>query len=63
MTEAVDVNITVYDILGASVYEAEMNGEEGANFFNIDISEMSSGVYTVVLDSNGASNTLKFVKQ
>ena len=63
LTEAVDVNITVYDILGASVYEAEMNGEEGANFFNIDISEMSSGVYTVVLDSNGASNTLKFVKQ
>lgn len=57
------VNVTVYDILGNVVATLAQNNEfeKGNNTISLNTSNLSSGIYTISLDINGAKETKKLV--
>lgn len=57
-----DVQISIYDLSGKSVYQMQTNSI-GFTTENINIHSLSCGLYTIVVQSETQTNSIKFVKQ
>ena len=57
------VNVTVYDVLGnvVSTLSQSNDFEKGNNTINLNTSDLSSGIYYISLDINGAKETKKLI--
>jgi len=53
------VNISIFDVLGKLVGEKYLNRSDP----NMDVSSLSSGIYLARLQSEGASKTIKLIKE
>ncbi|MFU8844302.1 MAG: T9SS type A sorting domain-containing protein [Bacteroidales bacterium] len=54
--------ISVADNSGKLVIHQNKSGEMGWNTFNLDISDLPSGLYFILINNNGQTTTRKFVK-
>lgn len=52
----------IYDVKGSKVMSVNQNQVAGIQRSNIDVSELSAGLYNVVLTTSGKSYSIKFVK-
>ena len=48
------VKINVINAIGDLVYNKQVQADNGNNFYTLDTKEFSSGIYSVILDSNGS---------
>lgn len=53
------VNLTIYDLLGKNIYNQTYNHN---HTINIDVSDLSSGVYLITIESDSKKQTQRFVK-
>ncbi len=61
-SQASDMNVTVYNITGQKVLDQSVSAlSTGVNTRNINISNLTSGVYFVTVTANGFQETKKFV--
>jgi hypothetical protein len=56
-------SILIYDISGKEVYSKQMNFTNGLNKLSIDVQNLPSGIYSIVLNAEGKRSSTKFVKQ
>lgn len=54
-----NLEVTIFDIIGKSVYNTKVDQNE----FELNVSHLPSGMYLVKLSSNSINETLKFVKK
>lgn len=54
-----DLTVIVFDLIGKPVYQTKVNQSE----FELNISNLPSGIYLVKLTSNSINETLKFIKE
>jgi hypothetical protein len=55
---ATDFNVTVMDVLGKVIYTEQLS----AGIHTIDLATKANGVYVLKAESNGATATLRLVK-
>ena len=60
-SQASDMSISVYNIMGQNVMNQNVNVTTGMNTRSINISELNSGIYFVTVKANGFENTMKFI--
>ena len=60
-SQASEMNISVYNIMGQMVMNQNVNLTTGINTKPISISNLTSGVYFVTVKANGFENTMKFI--
>lgn len=48
------VKINVINAIGDLVYSKQIQADNGNNFYTLDTKEFSSGIYSVIVDSNGS---------
>jgi len=54
-----DYKITIYDLLGTVVYEKSYRNQ---NNLTIDVSNLLSGLYTIIISNNNESQFSRFIK-
>ena len=63
LADARDITATIFNLMGKEMSATELNAVEGANVFTINVSELASGIYTIVLtNADGTNSSHKFVK-
>ena len=60
-SQASDMNISVYNIMGQKVMNQNVNITTGLNTRSINTSDLNSGIYFVTVKANGFENTMKFI--
>ena len=60
-SQASEMNISVYNIMGQNVMNQNVNITTGMNINPINVSELNSGIYFVTVKANGFENTMKFI--
>jgi hypothetical protein len=60
---ATPANYVIYDAMGNMVYRGNTTTVAGNNNFELDLSKLSSGIYIIKMDVDGAQLTDKFLKQ
>ncbi|UPT69756.1 MAG: S8 family serine peptidase [Flavobacterium sp. JAD_PAG50586_2] len=54
-----NLEVTVFDVIGKPVYQTKVNQNE----FQLNVSNLPTGMYLVKLSSNSINETLKFIKE
>ena len=60
-SQASEMNISVYNIMGQNVMNKNVNINTGINRPSISTAELNSGIYFVTVKANGFENTMKFI--
>ena len=60
-SQASEMNISVYNIMGQNVMNQNVNINTGINRPSISTAELNSGIYFVTVKANGFENTMKFI--
>ena len=60
-SQASEMNISVYNIMGQNVMNKTVNVTTGMNTRSISTSELNSGIYFLTVKANGFENTMKFI--
>ena len=60
-SQASQMNISVYNIMGQKVMEQNTTISTGINVPSISTAELTSGIYFVTVKANGFENTMKFI--
>ena len=60
-SQASQMNISVYNIMGQKVMEQNTTVSTGINVPSISTAELTSGIYFVTVKANGFENTMKFI--
>ncbi|MGK0362973.1 MAG: hypothetical protein ACI85O_000012 [Saprospiraceae bacterium] len=60
LTEANDIDVTVYNVMGQTVKTINQSFNAGVNQFQLDASNFANGVYFVNLNSAEGTSTVKF---
>ncbi|NNM15167.1 MAG: T9SS type A sorting domain-containing protein, partial [Bacteroidia bacterium] len=55
------ISLTVHDLLGSLVYSSEMEAHKGENFFNLNLSGISSGIYVYSIGNDEVKATKRLV--
>ena len=60
-SQASEMNISIYNITGQKVMESNTSVYTGMNERQINVNELTSGIYFVTVKANGFESTMKFV--
>lgn len=63
LTEAKDFDVTLYNTIGQAIKTINVKGQIGENNVNMDLSNLSSGVYVYSIKADGSTITRKLVVQ
>jgi hypothetical protein len=63
LKNAAEGKILVYNNLGALVKSSEITASNGISVYTMNINELSSGMYTVKIQTNDGFATRKFTKK
>ena len=54
-----DIEINIVNLLGEVVFTKEINSSSYLDYYNLDVSRLSNGIYNVIVNSNGKVSTKK----
>lgn len=63
LKKAVDFDIIVYNSVGQKIVAYKINGHEGSNEFNLDLSTYNSGLYLITVVTDSFTETKKIIKE
>ncbi len=63
VTQATDMNMSIFNALGQQVFTQDMNVAEGTQVERVDVSQFANGVYTVIISDGFNQEVSKFIKK
>jgi hypothetical protein len=61
LKQASDFDVTVYNAIGQAIQTIKVNGQNGANNVNLDLSNLSAGIYIYTVKVGASSVTKKLI--
>lgn len=58
-----EVNVSVFDVIGRVMNDWNVDAQKGSNTFNVELTDLNSGVYFIAVKQNDNVVTKRFIKE